>query len=155
MIALRWPVLALASSVALSAALSLACSTPKEQPKPRAELRKVGPSTVEVLPAPGQLPYCLLFSTSETGVTRQLTMNFEDMSVPCEAGSPVGGVPYKIPVSDGKTRIHILFSDRALKASSLAQQIGEIASTNPAFKAMDLRAPGQLLTESLEFTPSR
>ena len=108
-----------------------------------------------MIPAKEQLPYCLLFTTSEKGVTRQLTMTFEDMSVPCEAGTPVGGVSYRIPAGEGSVRVHVIFSDRPLKASSLAQEISVLATSNPAFSAMDLRAPGKLLTQTLEFTPSR
>lgn len=132
----------------------LACAPSRQEPSARAELRRAGPRTIEVVPAAGQPPFCLVFTTSEKGVTRQLTMTFEDMSVPCEAGTPIGGVPYKIPAAEGKVRVHVLFSDRPLKASTMAQQISDLASTNPQFSAIDLRAPGQLLTQTLEFTPS-
>lgn len=137
------------------ALLLIACSSPKEQLKPRAEIRKLGPSTIEILPRPGQLPYCLVFTTSERGVTRQLTMTDDDRSVTCEAGQPIGRVPYRIPAGEGSVRVHVLFSDRALRASSIAREISDLASVNPQFSAIDLRAPGQLLTETLEFSPSK
>lgn len=127
---------------------------PSQGPR-RAELRAVGPSTVEIIPAPGQLAHCLVYTESEKGVIRQLTMSFEDQSVPCEAGTPIGGEKYKIPVNEGKVRAYVIFSDRPLKGATVAGQLNEAWNDKRPFTAMDLRAPGQVAIETLEFTPSK
>jgi hypothetical protein len=134
--------------------LVVACSSrPAGPAAQRAELRPSGPASIEVLPAAGQLPYCLLFSASERGVVRHLTMTPERRSVPCKAGEPVGGVTYRIPPEEGKVRLYLLFSDQALGADALATQIHEVASRGRAVTVMDLRAPGQVQITTLEFTP--
>jgi hypothetical protein len=130
---------------------------PKSEPAGprRAEIRPVGPSTIEIVPAPGQLEHCLVYTESEKGVIRQLTMSFEDRSVPCEAGKPIGDEKYKIPVKEGKVRTYVIFSDRPLKGSSVAAQLNEAWSNKRTLTAMDLRAPGQVAIETLEFNPSK
>ena len=143
-----------ASAGLLALVLLVSCSTPERPVEKRARLEQVGPVTVRVLPAEGQLPYCLLFTTSERGVIRQLTMGAEGKSVPCKAGEPIGGVTYRIPTEEGKVRIYLLFSGQELEAKSMAQQIHELATTRGQFTAMDLRAPGQVQLETLDFTPS-
>jgi hypothetical protein len=115
----------------------------------------VGPATIEIIPSPGQLDHCLVYTESEKGVIRQLTMSFEDQSVACEAGKPIGGEKYKIPVKEGKVRAYVIFSDRPLKGSSVAAQLNEAWSNKRTLTAMDLRAPGQVAIETLEFTPSK
>lgn len=129
------------------------CEGPKPDIPKRAELKILGPTTVEIIPQPGQYPNCLLYTVSEKGVNRQLTMTLEDESVPCEAGTPIGGVPYKVPKSEGKVRIYVIFSDRPLKGSSVAQQLNEMANSGKPLTAMDLRAPGNATIETLEFLP--
>jgi hypothetical protein len=121
----------------------------------RAEIRAVGPSLIEVVPSRGQLENCLIFTESESGVIRQLTMPFDDLSVPCEAGKPIGDEKYKIPVPEGKVRVYVIFSDRVLKGATVASQLHEAWSEKRIFTAMDLRAPGQAAVETLEFTPSK
>jgi hypothetical protein len=134
--------------------LLVACSSrPAGQAAQRAELRAVGPASVEVVPAAGQLPYCLLFTASERGVVRHLTMTPERRSVPCKAGEPVGGVTYRIPPEEGKVRLYLLLSDQALVAAPLATQIHEVASRGRPVTVMDLRAPGQVQIATLEFSP--
>lgn len=135
-------------------ALLAACQEKKEEaPQQRAELRKLSPNTFELVPATGQLPYCLIYTLSEKGVVRQLTLTRTNHSVQCEAGKPIGNVAYKAPVEEGPVRILIFFSSQPLNAGSVAQQIYELSSRNPKFTAMDLRLPGQVFTESKEFTP--
>lgn len=141
------------TAILLAALLLASCSPKDAKPERRAEIRQRGSSTIEIIPSPGQPPYCLVFTISERGAIRQLTMNDADMSIPCGAGEPVGGVTYRIPPSEGKVRAYILFSDRALRASPIATQINELAADNPSFSAMDLRVPGQVIVEVLEFTP--
>ena len=81
-------------------------------------------------------------------------MNRDRTAVSCEAGKPIGGFTYKIPLEEGKIRAHIIFSDRKLDSGPLATQIHEFAAANPNFMALDLRAPGQVVVETLEFTPT-
>lgn len=146
----------------LAAALSLfALAACQESSRPqvakRAEVRKLTGNTVEIVPTEGQLPYCLMFTITDQGkppVIRQLTMTHENRSVPCEPGKPIGGISYRIPVEEGKVRILVLMSDQKLNAGSIAQQIYELAETNPRFLPMDLRANGQLRAEAIEFVPT-
>jgi hypothetical protein len=127
---------------------------PEKRPPPRrAELRKLSGTSVRIVPAPGQLPYCLVFTLSTTGVIRQLTMDRENLSVECQAGEPIGGVSYRFPVNEGTVRIYILFSDRRLNASSIAPQIVEKAK-EPSLNVTDLRLPGRANAEVLEFSPA-
>jgi len=131
----------------------MGCTPSKSSAPKRASIEEVGGSTVNIVPAEGQPPYCLVFTVSAKGVVRQLTMNGDNTSVPCEAKKPIGEVSYRIPVAAGKIRAHILFSDRKLDAAPMAWQIHELAAENPQFMALDLRAPGQVVIETLEFTP--
>jgi hypothetical protein len=131
----------------------LGCTPSKSPTAKRAEIQEVGAASVKFVPAENQPPYCLLFTVSAKGVVRQLTMNADNTSVPCEAGKPIGGVEYRIPPAEGKIRAHLLFSDRKLEAAPMARQIHDLAAANPSFMALDLRAPGQVVIETLEFTP--
>ncbi len=134
--------------------LLVLAACPEKQPPPRrAELRKISGNSVRVIPAPGQLPYCLVFTLSATGVIRQLTMEGENLSLDCPAGEPIGGVSYRFPISEGPVRIYILFSDRRLNAGSVAPQIVERAGA-PYLNVTDLRLPGRANAEVLEFTPT-
>ncbi len=119
----------------------------------RAEVRQLTGDSIEVLPGPFQLPYCLIFTTSEKGVIRQLTMTRENRSVSCEGGQPIGSNSYRIPVDEGKVKIHIFFSDQKLNAASVAQQISEGMGTAD-FNPMNLRLPGKVTSETLEFNPA-
>lgn len=149
-------VITLAAALAVLA-LAGCQETQKPQAPKRAELRTVTGNTVEVIPKEGQLPYCLVFTIAEERkppVIRQLTMIHGNRSVPCDPGKPVGGVTYRIPVEEGKIRVLVLFSDQRLNAGSIAQQIYELSDSNPRFLPMELRAPGQLIGEVIEFTPA-
>jgi len=138
-------------------ALAFACTGKEPEQKPaRAEIKKVNGSTIEIAPTAGQLPFCLVFTLNEAKppVIRQLTMNRESRSVPCEAGKPIGGVSYRIPVEEGRVRAMVFFSDRPLDAVSVGRQIYDISFTNPHFRTIDLRLPGNVIAESLDFTPT-
>lgn len=131
-------------------------TTGKAPSQERAELRVLNGSTLEVAPTEGQLPYCLLFTIAETGkppIIRQLTMTHENKSVPCEANRAIGGISYKIPIEEGKIRILVFFSDSKLSAGSVAQQIYELAANNPRWNTLDLRLPGKVFVETLDFDP--
>ncbi|HSN97741.1 MAG TPA: hypothetical protein VLS89_05560, partial [Candidatus Nanopelagicales bacterium] len=69
-------------------------------------------------------------------------------------GQPIGGLTYRIPAAEGKVRIYVLFSDQPVKADPIAAQVYEVASTGRLVTAMDLRVPGKVQVEALEFTPS-
>ncbi len=128
-----------------------ACPAPKA-PVRRAEIRKLSTTTVQIVPAQGQLPYCLVFTIAAKGVIRQLTMSRENQSIECPADAPIGGVNYRFPINEGRVRIYVLFSDQRLNASSVAQQIVEKAA-EPTLPVTDLRLPGHANAEVLEFLP--
>jgi hypothetical protein len=138
----------------ISLALLSSCSQPEGHGGRRAEIREVGPATVKLLPAAGQLPFCIAFTASERGVVRQLTMTEDGLSLPCKAGEPVGGVTYRIPPEEGKVRIYVIFSDQQVKVVSMAWQMHELVRAGRPLTAMDLRAPGAVQLETLEFAPS-
>jgi hypothetical protein len=145
------------SAIALFAGLLAACSNPEgggSKLAPRAELRDLGGANVEVVPREGQHRYCLVYTVSETGLVRLLTQNEELESVPCEAGKPIGGVPYHIPFAEGRARVLIIFSDRVVKAGPIAQQISEFGGTGRKMGGTDLRAPGNVAIEELTFAPA-
>lgn len=135
-----------------SLCLAAACDKDKE-PTVRAELRQLTGNTFELFPAEAQLKYCLVFTRSETGVIRQLTMTHGNRSVTCEARQPIGGIRYRIPVNEGPVKIHIFFSDQPLNAGALAQDLYE-RKGDPSFQPIDLRLPGKVVVQTLEFTPS-
>jgi hypothetical protein len=138
----------------LSCALLAACESKPPPPPKRVELRQLTGNTLQLVSNQTELKYCLLYTLSEKGVVRQLTLNRKNESISCEAGKPIGNVAYRIPVEEGPVRVMVLFSDRPLNAGSIAQQIYESAATNPRFTALDLRLPGHVMTDTLQFTPS-
>lgn len=138
----------------LSLALLLGCTPSKSATPKRAEIQEVGATSVKFIPAAGQPPYCLIFTVSDRGIVRQLTMNRDNTAVSCAAGKPVGNATFRIPLEEGRIRAHLIFSDRKLDANPMALQIHELAAENPTFTALDLRAPGTVVIETLEYTPS-
>lgn len=142
----------------LWASAALAACTSQPPPRvARAELNKLTGNTFEVVPAAEQMPYCLLYTLTEDvrpPIIRQLTMTHENRSVPCQAGKPVGGVTYRVPIDEGKIRVLLFLSDQKLNAGSVGQQIWELSVTNPHFMPMELRLPGKVFVEVMEFTPA-
>ncbi len=137
----------------VAALCGVACDGKKPTDRPaRAQLRKTGAATVEVIPAEGQLPYCMLYTVSEKGVIRQLTLTRENRSIRCDANKPVAHTSFRIPVQEGKVRMYVFFSDERIPAGPVAQQLYELRGQE-RIKAMDLRLPGQVFVETLEFTP--
>ena len=118
----------------------------------RATIQAVGPASIKILPGERQPPFCLAFTASEQGIVRQLTMTPANDSVPCPAGEPIGGTEYRIPPGEGKVRVYVVFSDRKLDALPVGAQIHELGK-GAGLTAMDLRAPGQVVLETLEFEP--
>jgi hypothetical protein len=120
----------------------------------RVELRPVGGEVVELVPVAGTPPNCLAFSISEGGVVRQLTMNPDNTSFDCAPGKPIGGDRLRIPAREGKVRIYVLFSDQKLDAQPIGDQLHEFAR-KPDLTVLDLRAPGRIVTDVVEFTPEK
>jgi hypothetical protein len=132
-------------------ALLFACVR-SSAPTQRVEIRRISGDTIQVIPSEGQMPYCLVLTHSGKGVVRQLTMSKNNVSVKCPAGEPILGQAYKIPVDEGPVKIHVFFSDQRLEAGSVANQLNEMQS--PSFSPIDLRLPGKVLVETIDFIPS-
>ncbi len=132
--------------------LAAACSKRPEAPD-RARVRRTGGHTFELVPAEGQLPYCLAYTVSKsTGVTRQLTMSRKNVSFECPAGAPVGKRPFRVPEADGEVRVFVLFTSQPVNAGSIAQQILD-APDRLKLNAMDMRLPGNAAFEAHDFVP--
>jgi len=52
----------------------------------------------------------------------------------------------------GRSGIYTIFSDQKLAAPPIAEQVRELRN-KPNLTALDLRAPGRLVTDTLEFAP--
>lgn len=118
----------------------------------RTELKTLSGSTVEFIPKPGQLPYCLLYTVSEKGVIRQLTMTRENRSIKCEAGKRIYNASFRVPAEEGKIRAYVIFSDQRIQAGSVAQQLYDLRD-KPRVSGMDFRAPGAVAVDVIDFTP--
>lgn len=118
----------------------------------RAQLRKVSGATIEVVPTEGQLPYCLVYTMSQKGIIRQLTMTRENRSIKCDAGKPIANTTFRVPTQEGPVKVYIFFSDQRVQAGSVAQQLME-KQNQERMTAMDFRLPGKAFIEMLEFTP--
>jgi len=117
----------------------------------RVELRKTSTDLVEFVPKEGAPPYCLVYSIAEHGMIRQLTMNETNESFDCPPGAPIGNMAFRIPKSEGKARIYVIFSDQKLAAATVAQQITDLGTPN--FSTLDLRVPGKAVSDVIEYTP--
>jgi hypothetical protein len=124
----------------------------KAEAPTRAQIRKVSGATMEVITNDGQLPYCLLFTVSEKGIIRQLTMTRENRSIKCDSGKPIANTSFRVPTQEGKVKVYVIFSDQRIQAGSVAQQLYELRD-RPRITGMDFRLPGQAFVESLEFIP--
>ncbi|MBF5044392.1 hypothetical protein FGE12_18480 [Aggregicoccus sp. 17bor-14] len=118
----------------------------------RTELRSLDGNTVEFVTTKDQLPFCLLFTVSEKGVVRQLTMTRQNLSIKCDPGVPIGKTTFRIPAEEGKVYAYVFYSDQKLVAGTVAQQIYE-HERGGRINAMDFRLPGQVAVETIEFTP--
>ena len=119
-------------------------------PTQRVELRKLSGDSIQIVPTDDSLPYCLVFTHSDK-VTRQLTISKSNQSVKCPAGQPVLGQTYRIPAEEGPVKIHVFLSNQRLEAASVAAQITEM--DKPSFNPIDLRLPGRVVVQTLDFTP--
>ena len=118
----------------------------------RASIARTGGTTFEIIPAEGQYGYCLAYTVSRSGLTRQLTMSRSNQSYECAAGRPIGGHPYKMPLNEGPVRVFVFFTSQPVNAASVSQQILD-ATDRQALTLMNMRLPGQAHLEVLEFTP--
>ena len=144
----RWP-----WAVVVVALGAVGCQKQEKPAVPtRAELRSLGGSTVEFIPKDGQHPFCLLYTVSEKGIIRQLTMTRENRSIKCEPGKRIYNSSFRIPVEEGKVRAYIFFSDQRINAGSVAQQLYDLRDKERV-TAMDFRLPGAVSVEMLEFMP--
>jgi hypothetical protein len=117
----------------------------------RVEIRQKGDDSVELVPKEGNPPFCLVYSIAERGTIRQLTMNEKNDSFECPAGEPIGKTTYRIPKSEGKAKIFVIFTDQKLLAHTVATQISDLGT--PSFSALDLRIPGKAVSDVVEYTP--
>lgn len=134
------------------ALLAVSCEKPASHAL-QLEIRRITDDSFMVIPAKHQLPYCLLFTTSEKGVVRQLTMTHENKSVPCPAGQPIGGVRYRVLPDEGPLTVQVFFSNKKLNAGSVAQQIYEQTKEKRSLDPINLRLPGQVSLVQLTFNP--
>lgn len=119
----------------------------------RVALTQKSPNTFELVPATDQPPYCHVFTTTATGVIWLQTPTQDQMSIDCPAGQTITGVPLRVPKHEGKVKVYVIFSDRRLEAGPLQMQIQEAVQQHKTVSAVDLRAPGRVLVELVEFTP--
>lgn len=141
------------SAVLAIAAVSASCQDRLQDDKPtRAQIRKTGPATMEVIPSDGQLPYCMLYTVSEKGVIRQLTLTKENRSIRCDAKKPVANTSFRIPTQEGKVKVYVFFSDDRIPAGPVAQQLYDLRAQEH-ISAIDLRLPGRVHVEMLDFVP--
>jgi hypothetical protein len=144
-----WPVAPL-----LVVALT-ACTPAANKPDgERFRLERVGPASIQILPNSGQLPYCLAFTASDRGVVRLLTMSAKNEAFKCEANQAVGGMPFRVPPDEGPVRVIVVFADQQVEATPIAAQVREISFKQRRVNGMDLRAPGTVTVESIEFVPA-
>ncbi len=135
-----------------AAVLAAACKQSTNLPAHRMEIRTVAGNTVQFIPAADQLPYCLIYTQTEKGVLRQMTLPRSNQSVQCPAGEPVLGLRFHMPADEGRVRVQVLFSDQRLQAAALAEQVVEMNS--PGFNPNDLRLPGRVVLETLDYVPT-
>lgn len=132
--------------------LLAACKESKSEVPRRVLLHRTGGTTFELRPEEGQHPYCLAYTVSKNGLTRQLTMSKKNESFECVAGKAVGGRSFKVPLNEGPVKIYVLFTSQPVNAGSVAQQILDTPDRQKVH-VMELRLPGVANLESLEFVP--
>ncbi len=133
--------------------VTAACEKPSPAtPSKRASIARTGGTTFELMPAEGQYGYCLAYTVSRSGLTRQLTMSRSNQSYECAAGRPIGGHPYRMLLNEGPVRVFVFFTSQPVNAASVSQQILD-ATDRQALTLMNMRLPGQAHLEVLDFTP--
>jgi hypothetical protein len=128
------------------------CDQKSEAPLKRATVQRTGGTTFEIVPSAGQMPFCLAYTVSRSGLTRQLTMSRSNQSFECPAGKAVGHHAYRVPLNEGPVKVYLFFTSQAVNAASVSQQILD-APDRQSLSVMNMRLPGQAAFETLEFTP--
>lgn len=142
-----------AFAVLTSLAMLSGCTeSPKSEPPSRMLLNRMGGSTFQLVPTENQLPYCLAYTVSRSGLTRQLTMSEANQSFPCSAGKPLGGRTYRVPLNEGPVHVLVFFSSQPIAAASLSQQLLDLPDRQKV-SVMDLRLPGKATLELIDYTP--
>lgn len=118
----------------------------------RVTLRRTGGTTFQLLPSEGQLPYCLAYTVSRSGLTRQLTMSKSNQSFTCEANAAIGKRTFRVPQNEGPVKVHVLFTSQPINAASVSQDLLD-AKDRQALSVMNLRLPGKALLETIDFVP--
>ena len=131
---------------------TVGCEKPQSGPVRRAAISRTGGTTFEIIPSEGQYGYCLAYTVSRSGLTRQLTMSRNNQSYECAGGRPLGGHAYKMPLNEGPVRIYLFFTSQPVNAASVSQQILD-ATDRQGLSLMNMRLPGQAHLEVLDFTP--
>ncbi len=134
------------------ALLLTACPASKPTATKRVTLHRTGGTTFELVPEEEQFQYCLAYTVSRSGLTRQLTMSPSNNSWTCPAGAPIGHHAFKVPVNEGPVKVYVLFTTQPVTAGAVSQQLLD-ASDRQRVNVMDLRLPGSASLESLDFTP--
>ncbi len=131
------------------------CSTSESPARvQRVTLTQKSPITFELVPAPDQPAYCHVFTTTATGVIWLQTPTEDQLSIDCPAGEPITGVALRVPKREGKVKVYVIFSDRRIEGGPLQMQIQEMVQQMKPVSAVDLRAPGKVIVEMLEFMPT-
>lgn len=140
------------TSLVVALAMTLAACDEKAAPSKRAQLNRTGGTTFEIITGAGQLPYCLAYTVSRSGLTRQLTMSRSNMSYECTAGKSLGKHAYKVPLNEGPVRVYVFFTSQPVNAASVSQQLLD-APDRQALSIMNMRLPGNAALEVLDFAP--
>jgi hypothetical protein len=130
------------------------CSTSEPTRVQRVTLTQKSPITFELVPAPDQPPYCHVFTATATGVIWLQTPTVDQLSIDCPAGKPITGAALRVPKREGKVKVYVIFSDRRLEGGPLQLQVQEMVQQMKPVLAVDLRAPGKVVVDMLEFMPT-
>ncbi len=123
---------------------------PTAAPPRRATLKPLTATSFELIPEPGQAPYCLAYTVSAKGVIRLLTMSADNLSFECPAGEPIGHHPYRVPETEPTVKVLVLFTSQQISSTTVSAQLLD-ANRAASLTAMDLRLPGQAALELLDF----
>lgn len=132
--------------------LAVACEKPSSASNKRASLNRTGGTTFEIIPSADQHQNCLVYTVSRSGLTRQLTMSRNNQSFDCVAGRPIGGHAYKVPLNEGPVRVYVFFTSQKVNAAAVSQELLD-APDRQALSAMNMRLPGSVTLETLDFAP--
>ncbi len=131
------------------------CSTSESPARvQRVTLTQKSPITFELVPLSDQPPYCHVFTTTATGVIWLQTPTEDQLSIDCPAGVPITGAALRVPKREGKVKVYVIFSDRRLEGGPLQMQVQEMVQQMKPVSAVDLRAPGKVVVDMLEFQPT-